>query len=84
LHISNPAPPKSPTKKKQPVVYKAKKTRAKVPKAKAPIALSKSPKKGPTKASKKAVVVEEVKGVVIQQNSRGCIIKLPERFKSNN
>jgi type VI protein secretion system component VasA len=65
LHISNPAPPKSPTKKKQPVVYKAKKTRAKVPKAKAPIALSKSPKKGPTKAPKKAVVVEEVKGVVI-------------------
>jgi hypothetical protein len=46
-------------------VYKAKKTRAKVLKAKAPIALSKSPKKGLTKALKKAVVVKEVKGVVI-------------------
>jgi hypothetical protein len=47
------------------MVYKAKKTGAKVPKAKAPITLSKSPKKGPTKAPEKAVVVEEVKGVVI-------------------
>jgi hypothetical protein len=65
LYILNPAPPKSLIKKKQPVVYKAKKTRAKVLKAKAPIALSKSPKKGLTKALKKAVVVKEVKGVVI-------------------
>jgi hypothetical protein len=61
----NPAPPKSPIKKKQLVVYKAKKTGAKVPKAKAPIVLSKSPKKAPTKAPEKAVVVEEVKEVVI-------------------
>jgi hypothetical protein len=65
LRTSNPAPPKSLTKKKQPVVHKTKKTRAKVPKAKAPISLSKSPKKGPAKAPEKAVVVEEVKGVVI-------------------
>jgi hypothetical protein len=36
-----------------------------VPKAKASIALSKLPKKGPIKAPEKAVVVEEVKGVVI-------------------
>jgi hypothetical protein len=47
------------------MVYKAKKTGAKVLKAKAPIALSKSLKKGPTKAPKKAVVVKEVKGIVI-------------------
>jgi hypothetical protein len=65
LYISNLAPPKSLIKKKQPVVYKVKKTGAKVLKAKAPIALSKLPKKGPTKAPKKAVVVKEVKGVVI-------------------
>jgi crotonobetainyl-CoA:carnitine CoA-transferase CaiB-like acyl-CoA transferase len=84
LWTSNPAPPKSPTKKKQLIVYKAKKTRAKVPKAKTPIVLSKSPKKAPTKAPKKAVVVEEVEEVVIRQNSRGRTIKLPERFKSKN
>jgi hypothetical protein len=36
-----------------------------VPKAKAPIVLSKSPKKAPAKAPKKAVVVKEVKKVVI-------------------
>jgi hypothetical protein len=65
LYILNPAPPKSLTKKKQPVVYKAKKTGAKVPKANASIALSKSPKKGAIKLPKKAVVVKEVKGVVI-------------------
>jgi hypothetical protein len=84
LRTSNLAPPKSPTKKKQSVLHKTKKTRAKVPKAKALIALFKSPKKGPAKAYKKAVVVEEVKGVVIYQNSRGYTIKLPERFKSKN
>ena len=47
------------------MVYKVKKTRAKVLKAKVFITLSKSPKKGLIKAPKKAVVVEEVKGVVI-------------------
>jgi hypothetical protein len=55
-----------------------------VPKAKAPIILSKSPKKAPIKAPKKAVVVKEVKEVVICQNSRGYTIKLLERFKSKN
>ena len=80
----NPAPPKTPTKKKQPVVYKAKKTGAKVPKAKAPIVLPKTPKKTPAKAPTKAVVVEQVKEVVICQNSRGRTITLPERFKQQN
>ena len=47
------------------MVYKAKKTSARVPKAKAPIALPKTPKKTPIKALKKAVVVEEVEEVVI-------------------
>jgi hypothetical protein len=47
------------------VVYKAKKTSAKVLKAKAPITLPKTLKKTPIKALKKAVVVEEVKEVVI-------------------
>jgi hypothetical protein len=78
----NPAPPKSLIKKKQLIIYKAKKTRAKVPKAKAPIALSKSPKKAPTKAPKKAVVVKEVKKVVICQNNKGYIIKLPNALKA--
>jgi hypothetical protein len=55
-----------------------------VPKAKAPIALPKVPKKAPTKAAEKAVVVKEVEEVVIYQNSRGRIIKLPERFKNKN
>jgi hypothetical protein len=82
LHTSNPAPPKTPTKKKQPIVYKAKKTGAKVPKAKAPVIASKEPSKTPAKSPKKAVVVEEVEEVVIRQNSRGRTIKLPERFKS--
>jgi hypothetical protein len=66
------------------VVYKAKKTSAKVPKAKASITLPKKPKKTPIKAPKKAVVVEEVEEVVIRQNSRGCIITLLERFKNKN
>jgi hypothetical protein len=65
-------------------VHKAKKTRAKVPKAKAPIALSKSPKKTPANAPKEAIVAKEVRGVVIRQNNRGRTIKLPERFKSKN
>jgi hypothetical protein len=47
------------------VVYKAKKTSTKVPKAKAPITLPKTPTKTPTKEPKKAVVVKEVKEVVI-------------------
>jgi hypothetical protein len=47
------------------VVYKAKKTSAKVPKAKASITLLKTPKKTPVKAPKKAVVVKEVEEVVI-------------------
>ena len=78
----NPALPKTPPQKKQPVVYKAKKTSAKMPKAKAPIRASKEPSKTPAKSPKKVVVVEEVKEVVICQNSRGRIIKLPERFKN--
>jgi hypothetical protein len=52
-------------KKKQLIIYKAKKTRAKVPKAKASITLSKSLKRAPAKAFKKAVIVKEVKEVVI-------------------
>jgi hypothetical protein len=47
------------------VVYKAKKTSARVPKAKAPIVLPKTLNKTLIKALKKAVVVEEVKEVVI-------------------
>ena len=80
--MSNLAPPKTPTKKKQPIVYKAKKTNTKVLKAKAPIIASKEPSKTPIKSPKKVVVVEEVEEVVICQNSRGRIIKLPERFKN--
>ena len=76
MHTSNPAPPKTPAKKKQPIVYKAKKTGAKVPKAKAPVTASKEPSKAPAKSPKKAV--EEV----IRQNSKGRAIKLPERFKN--
>jgi hypothetical protein len=68
--------------KKQPVVYKAKKTSTKIPKAKAPIRASKEPSKTSAKSLKKAVVVEEVEEVAICQNSRGRIIKLPERFKN--
>ena len=79
--MSNPAPPKTLAKKKHPIVYKAKKTGAKVPKAKAPVITSKESSKTRAKSPEKAVVVEEVKGVVIQQNSRGRTIKLPERFK---
>jgi hypothetical protein len=45
-------------------------------------ALPKSPKKTPAKTPKKAVVVEEVEEVVVQQNSRGRAIKLLKRFKS--
>ena len=81
----NPAPPKTPAKKKHPIVYKAKKTSAKVPKAKAPVIISKESSKTPVKSPEKAVVVEEVEEVeevVIRQNSRGRTIKLPERFKN--
>ena len=46
LKTSNPAPPKTLPQKKQPVVHKAKKTSAKMPKAKAPIRASKEPSKG--------------------------------------
>jgi hypothetical protein len=53
-----------------------------MPKAKAPVITSKEAPKTLAKSPKKAVVVEEVKEVVICQNSRGRIIKLPERFKS--
>ena len=84
LRTSNPAPPKTPAKKKQPVVHKAKETGAEVPKAKAPVTLSKTPKKTPAKAPEKAVVIEEVEEVVIRQNSRGRVITLPERFKNKN
>ena len=66
------------------MVYKAKETGVKVPKAKAPIALSKTLKKTPAKALTKAIIVEEVKEVVIYQNSRGRTIKLLERFKNKN
>jgi hypothetical protein len=65
LYTLNPAPPKAPTKKKQPIVYKAKKTGAKMPKAKVPVIASKEPFKAPAKSPKKAVVVEEVEEVVI-------------------
>jgi hypothetical protein len=82
LSTLNPAPPKTLAKKKRPIVYKAKKTSAKVPKAKAPIITSKESSKTPAKSPKKAVVVEEVEEVVIRQNSRGYMIKLPERFKN--
>jgi hypothetical protein len=64
--MSNLAPPKTPSQKKAPVVYKAKKTSAKVLKAKAPIVLPKTLKKTPAKAPIKAIVVEEVEEVVIR------------------
>ena len=51
--MSNPAPPKTLAKKKQPIVYKAKVTGAEVPKAKTLITLSKTLKKTPAKAQKK-------------------------------
>jgi dsDNA-specific endonuclease/ATPase MutS2 len=82
LHTSNPAPPKTPAKKKQLIVHKAKKTSAKVPKAKAPITTSKEPSKTPARSPEKAVVIKEVEEIVIYQNSRGRTIKLPERFKN--
>jgi hypothetical protein len=82
LYTSNPALPKTLAKKKQPIVYKAKKTGAKAPKAKAPITASKEPSKALAKSPKKAVVVEEVEEEVIRQNSKGRAIKLPERFKN--
>jgi hypothetical protein len=50
--------------------------------AKAHVTTSKELPKTPAKAPKKAVVVEEVEEVVICQNSRGCTIKLPKRFKN--
>jgi hypothetical protein len=53
-----------------------------MPKVKAPIVTSKEALKTPIKSPKKAVVADEVEEVVICQNSRGRIIKLPERFKS--
>jgi hypothetical protein len=65
LKTSNSAPPKTPPQKKQPVVYKAKKTGTKMLKAKAPIRASKEPSKPPAKSPTKAVVVEEVKEGVI-------------------
>ena len=80
--MSNPAPPKTLAKKKQPVVHKTKKTSIKMPKAKAPIITSKEAPETPIKSPKKAVVVEEVEEVVIRQNSQDYTIKLPERFKS--
>jgi hypothetical protein len=64
------------------VVHKAKKTSAKVPKAKAPIITSKKPFKTLGKSLKNAVVVEKVKKVVIRQNSRSYIINLLKRFKN--
>jgi glucan-binding YG repeat protein len=82
LHTSNPAPPKTLAKKKTPVVYSAKKAGTKVLKAKEPITASKEPSRTPAKSPEKAVVVEEAKEVVIRQNSRGHVIKLPERFKN--
>jgi hypothetical protein len=66
LHTSNPAPPKTPAKKKQLVVHKTKKTSAKMPKAKTPIITSKEAPESPAKLPKKVVVVEEVKEVVIR------------------
>jgi hypothetical protein len=63
--MSNPAPPKTLVKKKALIVYKAKKTSAKVPKAKVSIITSKEPSKTSIKSPKKAVVVKEVKEVVI-------------------
>jgi hypothetical protein len=65
LRTSNLAPPKTPVKKKAPVVHKAKKTGAKVPKAKASVTASKEPSKTLAKSPEKAVVVEEVEEVVI-------------------
>jgi hypothetical protein len=53
-----------------------------VPKAKAHITASKEPSKTPIKSLEKAIVVEEVEEVVIRQNNKGRIIKLPERFKN--
>jgi hypothetical protein len=63
--MSNLALPKTPAKKKQPVVHKTKKTSAKILKAKAPVITSKEALETPAKSPKKAVVVEEVKEVVI-------------------
>jgi hypothetical protein len=51
-------------------------------KVKAPVIASKEPSKTPAKSPEKAVVVKEVKEVVIRQNSKGRTIKLPERFKN--
>jgi dsDNA-specific endonuclease/ATPase MutS2 len=82
LRMLNPAPPKTLTKKKQPVVHKAKKPGTKVLKAKELVTTSKEPSKTPAKSPEKAVVVEEVEEVVICQNSRGRTIKLLERFKN--
>ena len=66
LRTSNPALPKTPVRKKGPVVHKAKKTGAKVPKAKAHVTTSKEPPKTPAKSPEKAVVVKEVEEVVIR------------------
>jgi hypothetical protein len=63
--MSNPALLKTLVWKKAVVVYKPKKTSAKVLKAKTPITLPKILKKIPAKAPIKAVVVKEVKEVVI-------------------
>jgi hypothetical protein len=53
-----------------------------MPKSKVFIATSKEPSKTLPKSPKKVVAVKEVEEVVIYQNSRGYIIKLPERFKN--
>jgi len=66
LRTSNSAPPKTPAKEKQPVVHKTKKTGVKMLKAKAPVISSIEALKTPVKSLEKAVVVEEVKEVVIR------------------
>ena len=65
MYILNPALLKTLVKKKALVVYKAKKTSIKVLKAKAPIIAFEEPSKTPAKSPKKAVVIEEVKEIVI-------------------
>jgi hypothetical protein len=65
LYILNLALLKTLAKKKTLVVYSAKKASIKVLKAKEPITASKEPSKTPIKLPKKAVVVKEVKEVVI-------------------
>jgi hypothetical protein len=79
----NPAVPKIPSKTKQPLVHKTRKTSAKMPpKTSTPKALSTKRSKSTAKAPAQVVVEEEVGEVVMQQNRRGRTIKLPERFKN--